>query len=216
MLIADRWLVGLLFLGCASAVQLRAPCVRVCTNTACRKAGSRDTLDLLRGLASATAQAADAAEAMSTAPLATVQAAYGASVVEACGCLGGCGSGPNCVVETADGESELFRDVYKPKSAVALLEHAGLSVPDAAGRAWLRRMYAMRSMRRNDPREAIALLTQALGEAGELKGRGASLLSEMLELRADLFGDLGDLASADADRKHAGKLRDLQPMSSAR
>ena len=105
--------------------------VRVCTSTACKKAGSRDTLETLHYLAATSEQAADTAE-RSGGSLATAQAMYGSSRVDSCGCLGGCGKGPNCMT-TAD-ESDIFYDVYKPKSAAALLEHVGLSIPLSATR----------------------------------------------------------------------------------
>lgn len=115
--------------------------VRVCTNTACKKAGSADTLLSLRILASCADEASAAAEAGLT--LSTVQAAFGASHVDSCGCLGGCGSGPNCVLIGSEVE-DVLHDVYKPKSAVALLSMIGLTVPEPATKAWLRRMYAVR------------------------------------------------------------------------
>jgi hypothetical protein len=103
----------------------------------------------------------------------------------------------------------MFRDVYKPQSGAALLAHVGLTVPDAATRAWLRRMYAVRKLRSNRPREAHALLTEALTEAGALKARGAYLLSHLLELRADVADACGDAPAGQSDRKRAEQMRRL-------
>ena len=83
--------------------------ISVCTNKACRKSGSLDTLRLLRSLAS------------------TVPTPVAASQIDSCGCLGNCGMGPNVYGEKT---AEVFRDVYKPKSARALLEEElGLDLP---------------------------------------------------------------------------------------
>ena len=127
--------------------------VRVCTNTACKKGGSLDTLEGLRELASTSEEANHAATLQEGVSLAATQAAFAASRVETTGCLGGCGSGPNCCM-TAASKEQIYYDVYKPKSLTALLEAAGLTVPDAATKAWLRRMYAIRALRSNKPAEA--------------------------------------------------------------
>lgn len=161
------------------------PRILVCTNRACRKAGSHDTLRLLRGLTSTTAVSAD--DAMSQ--------------IDSCGCLGGCGKGPNVVAEAS---GEVFWDVYKPKSASALLEAVlGLEVADEAVKASVHRMYAERAMRANKLDEALALLTTALNTAGSLRLQGAVLLSELLHLRADVHSLKGDSAAAAADRERA-------------
>jgi hypothetical protein len=116
--------------------------------------------------------------------------------------------GPN--VAATDGE--VFHDVYKPASCVALLAHAGITTPEPARAAWLRRMYATRALRRNQPREAVALLTEALQEASTLKGAAAHMLQELLEMRADahdLLQDESSRSAAAADRRRAASLREL-------
>ena len=158
--------------------------ILVCTNKACRKAGSHDTLRLLRGLASTAAVSADAT-----------------SQIDSCGCLGGCGMGPNVAAEAS---GEVFKDVYKPKSASALLEAVlGLTVAEEAVKASVHRMYAERAMRANKLDEALGLLTTALNTAGTLRLQGAVLLAELLHLRADVHTRKGDRDAAAADRERA-------------
>ena len=189
-----------------ACLALVAPAVtlRVCTNTACKKAGSRDTLETFRILAASSDQAIKSSNNAFGAF--TLQQAFSASKVDSCGCLGGCGNGPNCVTDM----EEIFYDVYKPKSCVAMLEAEGITVPDVATKAWLKRMYAMRALRKNDPKEALGLLTTALNEAGSLRHQGATLLSHLLELRADVHDQLRDAASAEADRAKAQQMRELR------
>ena len=139
-------------------VAFPAPGIRTCQNKACKKAGAADTLETLFTLASASREASAGAQAESS--LAAVQSAFAASRVEASGCLGKCGSGPNCV-STEGGPEDIFHDVYKPAACTALLEEIGVHVPEAAQKAWLRRMYAKRAMQCNKHDEAVALLTQA-------------------------------------------------------
>ena len=178
--------------------------LRICKNSVCRKAGSADTLDSLFALAATSDQANS--NQNGEVVLATLQEAFAASHVQACGCLGGCGSGPN-VVTTDGGPSDVFHNVYKPSSCAALLDHVGVTVPEAAQRAWLRRMYAMRALRSNKGGEALALLTEALQEASSLKGRAAHLLTLLLEQRADVHEMLRDAPSARDDRERAARLR---------
>ena len=82
-------------------------------------------------------------------------------------------------------------------------------VPEVATKAWLRRMYAVRALRSNKPAEARALLTEALQEASKLRGDAASLLSHLLELRADIAESVGDSEACNADRAHAKQMRSL-------
>ena len=170
-----------------------------------RKAGSRDSLETLQTLASC-AEEARAVYAPGV-PAAAQQAAFGVERVSSCGCLGGCGSGPNCVDER---DGSVYYDVYKPGSAATLLEHVeGLHVPEPATKAWLKRMYAMRSLRQNKPAEALGLVGMALNEAGVLKQRGAHMLSGLLELRADIHEQQQSAEAAAADRKHAQQMREV-------
>ena len=182
--------------------------LRVCKNVACKKAGSLDTLDSLFALAT-TSDEANAAASRSGGSLVALQAAFAASRIQSAGCLEGCGNGPNVVTTDATGPEDVFHDVYKPASCVALLEHIGIHVPDAAKKAWLRRMYAMRAMRSNKHAEAIALLTEGLQEASVLKSGAAHLLQQLLELRADVYDQLRDAEKAAADRKRAAGLRSM-------
>ena len=178
--------------------------LRVCTNTACKKAGSRDSLETFRVLAACANEALMSTDAI----LDTVvlQQAFSATKVDSCGCLGNCGKGPNVVTEGG----EVFYDVHKPATCVALLQEEGITVPESATKAWLKRMYAMRALRANNPKEALGLLTGALNEAGSLRHQGATLLSHLLELRADVHEQLRDQASADADRAKAQQMRGLK------
>ena len=122
------------------------PRIHVCTNKACKRAGSLDTLALLRALASTTPLPSTTADIAA----ATLQQTHAMSKIEACGCLGGCGNGPN-VVATHTGQ--VFYDVYKPITALALVqEELGLEVPDVAANVYLKKMYADRAMRSNKVR----------------------------------------------------------------
>eukprot|EP00250_Pteridium_aquilinum_P008685 c18132_g1_i1 orf=38-622(+) len=78
--------------------------LRICTNRTCRKSGSLQTLEILRGLASPNI------------------------AVESCGCLGRCGMGPNLVVLPA----EIFVGHCNTVSHAArlLALQCGLSDPD--------------------------------------------------------------------------------------
>lgn len=172
-------------------------------NKACKKAGSADTLEGLRALAAVSDEANAAARAGQ--PLAAAQTAFAARVVESCGCLGGCGRGPNCVLK----DETVLYDVYKPAALDALLKEAGLAVPEAATKAWLRRMYAQRALRQNKVADARGLLSQALQEAAVLKTRGASLLAHLLDFRADVAESQKDYDAADSDRKRAEQMRSL-------
>ena len=187
--------------------------LRVCTNTACRKAGSADTLDLLTALASTATEIKTPAGVA----FASSQAAFAASRIARCGCLGGCGSGPNVATTDESDDGGIFRDVYKPASAAALLSHiCGLTIPDAAVKAWLRRMYAVRAMRANKAQEAHALLTEALTLSAPLKGDGSHLISLLLDERADVSeGLLRDAEAAAADRARAAQIRQLQQKQAA-
>ena len=189
---------------------LLATGLRVCTNSACKKAGSRDTLDTLHALAS-TAREVPSSD--SRVPEATAQFAFASARVKSCGCLGGCGRGPNVVDEES---GEVYYDVYKPASAVSLLDEVeGLCVPEAAARAWLKRMYAVRALRANDPAEALALVSLALNEAGALRHRSAHMLSLLLELRADIHDTLRQSDEAETDRQRAEQMRRLHAPEAA-
>ena len=129
----------------------------VCKNKPCKKSGALDTFDSLFALATASEQAN--AKSSPSVAQASLQASFAAARIASSGCLAHCGSGPNCAVDNAP--EDVLHDVYKPASCVALLSHVGIDVPEAAQKAWLRRMYAMRAMRSNKPAEAVSLLTEA-------------------------------------------------------
>eukprot|EP00962_Isochrysis_galbana_P014287 scaffold4086_cov129-Isochrysis_galbana.AAC.4 len=201
----------------ASATPASVPkgMIRVCTNKSCRKDGAHDTLAVLRLLAStAAADAAVSDLGTSASNGAAVQAAFAAEHVEACGCLGQCGKGPN--VALCDGaveKCELFHDVHKPRSARALLSEAGLSISDEAAGAVLKRAFALRALRECRPDEARDLVTAGLNQAGALRLDASYLLSEMLELRADISDELRDSDAAAADRVQAERLRAATPQA---
>jgi len=178
--------------------------LRVCTSTACKKAGSRDSLETFRVLTACANEALINNDAMLDTVM--LQQAFSATKVDSCGCLGNCGKGPNVVSEGG----EVFNDVHKPATCVALLQEEGITVPESATKAWVKRMYAMRALRANNPKEALGLLTSALNEAGSLRHQGATLLSHLLELRADVHEQLRDQASAEADRAKAQQMRGLK------
>lgn len=186
---------------------IRASVVRVCTNKSCRKDGAADTLALFRLLVSTAAPPPLGAD-----PPAVAQAAFAAAHVQACGCLGQCGKGPN--VALCDGaveQCELFHGVHTPGSASSLLVSGGMAVAEAAAGAALKRAYAMRAMRETRFTEARDLLTSALNEAGAMRLGAAHLLSELLELRADVADECRDWEAAEADRAQAGRLRAAVP-----
>lgn len=190
----------------ATCLASTSDALRVCTSTTCRKADSKSTLEMLTTLA-----AASAPDAPPSTTAHAWQAEFGRSSVQACGCLGGCGRGPNCVGGT-DEDPVTYYDVYKPKSGSAiLLAELGLAVPEAATRAWLHRMYAIRALRKNQPAEALSLLTTALNSAGTLGMSGAHLIDGLLELRADCSDQLRDAEAAAADRGRAAQMRKLAP-----
>jgi hypothetical protein len=179
--------------------------LHVCGNKACRKDGASDTFGMLHTLAST---AAELDETCDEEVVVDVQAQFAASHVVRCGCLGSCGRGPNVGLQDSSGGSSIIHDVYKPASAMALLtKELGLQVPEEAGRAYLRKMYADRALRANKPQEALGLLTEALKTAGPLQRSAALLLCKLLEQRADVHEAVGDMEQALADRQTAERLR---------
>lgn len=190
----------------AAALQPAAQRLRVCTNTACRKADSQAVLTMLRTLAAV----ADESPATGGGSAAELQEAFGAGRVGSCGCLGGCGNGPNCASTGEAGPDRVFYDVFKPKTAVALLkEELGLTVPAPAAKAYLLKRYADRALRSNKPAEALELLTEALNTAGALRVRAACLLARLLDDRADVHEQLRAPEAAAADRAQAEAMRKL-------
>ncbi len=89
-------LVVAVFAKHTTALSLGEPgSISVCTNRACRKAGSHDTLRLLRSLASTAARCDDELAVGQTLPDACATEADTTSLINSCGCLGNCGMGPN-------------------------------------------------------------------------------------------------------------------------
>jgi NADH:ubiquinone oxidoreductase subunit E len=92
-------LVVAIFLKHTTALSLGEPgSISVCTNRACRKAGSHDTLRLLRSLASTAARCNMFDDELSvghTEPDACATESDMTSLISSCGCLGNCGMGPN-------------------------------------------------------------------------------------------------------------------------
>lgn len=176
---------------------------RVCTSKACRRDGAQDALTMLRLLGSTAVNSAGTPPAMDSVD---AQQLFAARHVETCGCLGQCGKGPNVALCDESG-CEILHGVYKPRSAHALLSTCGLSVPDEAAAAVLKRAYAIRALREGRPTEARDLLTAALNQAGALRMSAAYLLTELLELRADVSENLKDQEASAADRERAEQLR---------
>merc|ERR1719469_1249303 len=188
----------------ATPLSLREPgAISVCTNRACKKAGSQDTLRLLRSLASTAARCDMFDDVCATETETT-------SLINSCGCLGNCGMGPNVYGAKTD---EVFRDVFKPKSARALLEEElGLEISDEAVKASVHRLYAERAMRAGNLDEAVALLTTALNTCGPLRLPGAVLLAQLLHLRAE---DLLKRREAETALSNGGLRVQLEKESSA-
>ena len=179
------------------------PTLNVCTNRTCKKMGSADTIELLTALASmAPTQPVEGIAA------AALQKMAAQVTIGTTGCLGGCGEGPNVVVQR-DEDGEIFYGVYKPAHAAALLrDELGLDVPEAAVAATLDAAYATRALRANQPDEARALLTRALNSAGKLGLSAAWYISNLLERRADLAESERDTDAAAADRTLAATMRE--------
>ena len=197
MRLTMRYSLLLLWLGVALSVHVGT--LRVCTHKSCRKAGSVATLTLLRELASTAAPTPTTEQPLTAALL---QEAFADACIESCGCLGACGSGPNVATH-----EHVFHDVYKPISALALVnEELGLSVPDSAAAACLKRMYAERAMRENKMRDALGLITAALNHAGTLGIRAAYLIHQLLQKRADVHALMGDPNAAADDRAAAQRM----------
>jgi len=181
------------------------PIVGVCKGKSCKKMGGFDTLKGLRILSSVSDEANAACKPGQ--PIAEQQAAFGAANIGQRGCLDNCARGPN-VILAMDGEVRY--DVSRPATMDALLEIAGVHVPAAATKAWGLRMQAQVSLRQNKPGEARQLLTKALQEASVLKARGAILLADLLDFRADVAESQGEQEAVDSDRKRAKQMRGLK------
>lgn len=162
------------------------PSIKVCTNRACRKGGSLETLNLFKYLVS-TAPLTEEDSVLGDATAANMQQMSAQAHVQPCGCLGGCGSGPNVVLVNSN---EILHHVYKPITALALLqvsatvcmsvdhqehtsfprcfqEEVGLRVPDVAAQAYLKKMRADQAMVANQASEsATPISTRKLWDIG--------------------------------------------------
>lgn len=127
-----------------SSVMVRGDCgedeqyeLRVCTNRTCRKGGSLQTLELLKGLASPNV------------------------TVESCGCLGHCGSGPNLVVLP----SEIFvSHCCTPAHAARLLAiQCGLANPENNLKALALKQQGNKAFEAGDMIRADTLFSEAIG-----------------------------------------------------
>ncbi|CAM9344277.1 unnamed protein product, partial [Phaeothamnion confervicola] len=165
--------VGFLLLSrCASlAIAPGTAIVRkilVCTNTSCRKNGAQATLDMFQDLAPDDIE------------------------VEATGCHGECGNGPNVHVLPADAE---YKNVFKPASAEAILSvDFGHDVPADVVSAYKEKMYGDQDLKRGAFDAALKRYEAALAFEA-LQGRGKALGSVML-------------SKSDALSKHGARRRD--------
>ena len=176
--------------------------LRVCTGKACAQQGAATTLASMRNLASVahTTQPPPHTTHGNLQQRAATQLANADALVTRCGCLGRCGAGPN----VANEQGGIFVDCFKPARLVALLEdQEGVEVPPEAARALLKSRYAERALRQGSLDTAFSLLTQALNEAGALRGDSAAFLSSLLSLRADVSSERGDEEASRQDMERA-------------
>lgn len=110
--------------------------LRVCTNRTCRKNGSLQTLELLRGLASPNVS------------------------VESCGCLGRCGNGPNLVV-LPSGISVGHCNTATHAARLLALQ-CGLSDPENNLKALSLKQQGIKAFESGDFVEAETLFSQAI------------------------------------------------------
>ena len=114
--VAVRVLLTLpLFARHATALSLGEPgSISVCTNKACRKAGSHDTLRLLRSLASTAARCNMSVG--QTEPELCATESDTTALISSCGCLGNCGMGPNVYGTKTDEVCDTHRFSCSPPS----------------------------------------------------------------------------------------------------
>lgn len=154
-----------------------------CLGKACKKGGSHDIARFLTDVS-----------AMTT-----------GMHVESVGCLGECGRGPNILVRTETGPTQLIHHIATPSSALELLR--GLSLLDLSGvdvRAMGLRLQGNDQALRNELDEALNLYSQALalqptvGRHLILCNRSAVYLQKGMKQEA-----LADaLAALEIDGKH--------------
>ncbi|KAH7277880.1 hypothetical protein KP509_38G013000 [Ceratopteris richardii] len=158
--------------------------VRVCTHRTCRKSGSLDTVELLRGLASPNIS------------------------VESCGCLGRCGMGPNLVILP---KGIFVSHCNTPAHVARLLDlQCGLSDPENNLKALSLKQQANRAFESGNIADAETLFSQAINlqPSGGLhllhSNRSAAWLA-----KGDAYAALEDakLASVLAPKWHVPHLR---------
>ncbi|CAN1789306.1 Protein STIP1 homolog [Linum perenne] len=155
--------------------------IRVCTNHTCRKQGSFQTLDLLTGIAPPTV------------------------VVNRCGCLGSCGSGPNVAILPQG----VIRYHCGTASRAALLMSEAVGVDSAAVASSLEalalRKTAELEIEKAQFSDAQLLLSQVkLGKAIDLKPFGG--LHIMHKFRSSARLAMGDYSGALEDARAALEL----------
>lgn len=188
----------------------------VCTNKACRKTRSFDTLALLRALASTHSGIASINSGNSLTSDMTagdIQEKFAQERIQETGCLDHCGMGPNVV---SSASKEILRGVKAPEQGAAFLRGImGLDIPEAAVKAYVKLADSKHIMRvaRTMPgkkNEALHLLDEALEVAGGLHVGGAFLLRLLFEERAAVHESLGDVKAAQQDRNCAAHMMELR------
>lgn len=171
--------------------------VAVCKHKMCKKDGSEETIATMKALASTHRGIAEMKGAAGE-KAEQFQRKFADRFVESSHCYGSCGSGPN-VMDTNTGR--MFKDVYKPATAAAVLEVAlGLDIPDKAVEAWVDSMKAKRALEDGEKTLALFYLNEALAKAAWLRINGARLLHLLLESRAHVLDLLGHEEAAIKDR----------------
>ncbi|KAI3982920.1 hypothetical protein MKX01_010403 [Papaver californicum] len=147
--------------------------IRVCVNKACSKQGSRETLEILSGISPPNI------------------------IIESCGCLGKCGSGPNLVV-LPDGV--IINHVGTPAKTAQLLAcfiTGKENDPENNLKSLALRKKADVELDNNNYQQALILLSQAV----ELKPFGG--LHLIYKSRSSARLGMGDVSGALEDAKKA-------------
>ncbi|CAM9785353.1 unnamed protein product [Laminaria digitata] len=133
----------------AFCVMALPPSVHVCTNTSCRKAGSRWTLDTFRAFAPPSVD-----------------------VIET-GCQGRCGLGPNVMTRPPE---EVYNGVSQPATIAAIIEISfGFPVSDALVGAFGHASEGDVLYQRGLHAEALACYSRCVATAGAFEGNGNAL-----------------------------------------
>ncbi|BDA51101.1 probable protein STIP1 homolog at C-terminar half [Coccomyxa sp. Obi] len=148
--------------------------LHICTNKTCKKQGSIEVLRFAQDLGVAELR------------------------VESTGCLGGCGSGPNMILQP--GEVPLRHVSTPARMAEVLRTFCDLDIPDVLLKATELRLAGNAEARGGDLRRAVELYTQGI----EL--RPPSGLHMLLSNRSGALLTLGDKSGALADANSAAML----------